>query len=332
MVKISDSTIDTSIDKKMGEEKDHSYSKPSEPFAQNPISNAKYLNPCPQIDLIYSKPDGKMRKVKPIKNGNFEVVSDNKKMYVLQNTAPYDAIFNVMASSFQNFKGFNTYCNEVCKDNFFRSVCEYGKNGIFKDFENTRFLILRKMQENLNSNDIISCNEKVSHYFAKLMGENYSLSVSWECEGCRIQKKSNHNFVQCQFKVTQEILNSKYFVSDLINYYGNNKVGCTSCGQGVYLKCTLHYNYVAIDMEHLDTEIDLYQVQTNFIHNTKTYVLSGAIEFKVSPITGNIDYTAYCRSVKGFWSRKTSGFKLFYNIPKTKCTIKIAMLIYVIAD
>ena len=117
--------------------------------------------------------------------------------------------------------------------------------------------------------DIITCEKNVSYYFNLLMKKNSCISVVWECKKCSIKRSSNHNYIQCEVKVSES--NLKSFVLEVLDYYENNVIGCTYCKNDVTLTCSLHDNYLAIGFEHQNIKIDLHQVQVTFIKNAKTF-------------------------------------------------------------
>ena len=127
-------------------------------------SNAKYIGANPYIDLMYKKPSTKKMNFKPtITNGHFSgliYVTEKgvKKQYVLQNSAQYNAIFNIAMNGYFNYNGFNKYCKDSRQEEFFDALCSYGDNGNMKSYENKRFLILRKIAQGDGNidNDIIT--------------------------------------------------------------------------------------------------------------------------------------------------------------------------------
>ena len=161
------------------------------------------------------------------------------------------------------------------------------------------------------------------------MGKNTSISAVWICKTCKIQKFSNHNYIQCGLKISQN--NLKNFVPDILTYYENTTVGCTYCKNDVNLSFSLIGNYLAIDCEHQNLKIDLFQIQETFVNNAKTYFLCGAVEVVFNEISANKDYVAYCRIINGKWFKRSTGYKPFRNIPKKNCLVNLALLIYTIA-
>ena len=157
------------------------------------------------------------------------------------------------------------------------------------------------------------------------MNKNYSLSARWQCNTCKKVKItfhtiSNVSIGQQKKCLRVEILYSIYcIVMKMI-------VQDVHCRKEVKLTCTVLDNYIAIDFENQNVEVNLYKIQIYHFNGHKKYQLTGAIGVRNCKTSSNKDYKAYCKSIGGFWYRKSDGLKILKNLSKNQCTIQLAML------
>ena len=93
----------------------------------------------------------------------------------------------------------------------------------------------------------------------------------------------------------------------------------------------MYFTSVTGDLKNQNINVELYAINDRFILGNKEFILSGALEFQISE-SGNKDYTAYCRSVEGYRSRKKNNLKYRKKFQKKKMSDNLAILFYISAN
>ena len=156
------------------------------------------------------------------------------------------------------------------------------------------------------------------------MGAAHSLTMIIKCTICNYTQNSNHNRITPSVNLMSQIMEKNNSIEILLTELFKNSYVCVECNNLLHIDYDLH-DYLSLDFEEQDISVELGKIQPLLHHNSKEFVLGGVIEFEICE-SGFKKYTALCRSLQGFWSRKED-VKKFANINEKKF-VKIAIIIY----
>lgn len=310
---------------------------------QNKLNRAvgqrgKYLNPCPDIEIIHNRPT-KKRSTNILQNGiTVAPVWINKKLIQIKNTCPFDSLAEILSSAYAENAFYRTAIDSIiehCPTT--KIVKQYAKNGPTADVYKERALLLSTIFETKNSS--LLCEGNITNLIHNLLQSLPSATQTASCK-CGLENKyfvtielDMNDAMSCNINLGLQ----KY----IANFFSTKKTTCKICSDIKILERSpdihlifdfefaLNKNFHKQFTKNARETISLAELPTKIFVLKKTYILSGAIEH-IQTIRSELGhYVAHCRRVNDTWEIRDDMTKdLKISLCSKKKERKICIVFY----
>lgn len=186
------------------------------------------------------------------------------------------------------YASFKAFCADSEEKSYFQTIKAMSESNE-NDLQNRKRLDILKAIGELQG-DIIYCQKDVSHYFDKLMQDEYCLKLYYSCPSCAKKKAEKIHSLQ---------IKNLNFALDLFDFYlkeSGNKL-CLEFPEQISMVIKYKLGPMITFSVKNNKIVKLNQIPCDMAHYNTTYALAGIISSAVGK-TSNVHCIAYSYNIR----------------------------------
>lgn len=306
----------------------------SEPAKPHIPKRGKFLQPCPDVELIHNRP---LRRIRDNNIQNGGTVKIDKVKVHMTYTCPCDSSVELMATACSDSEAYKSAVETDHKNLVFcRLISDYTSNGLTNNWYEKRAVFLSTLLDKQGSTIDCACN--ISTFLEKALIEFPSAIDEGYCPICQSKIRRR---VPISPITSKPILSKglRIGLQDSIDdCFLNPILHCDACSKRAMVVTRTPGKHLFVDTEHAflsqlsrslgfpkaRSNVALSEIPCTVLVNGVTYNLVGIIHPIPSTIAGGLGhYVAFCRRLTGSWEERDSLKRKAVYIPQTSLSTVI---------